>query len=71
VRLGQIERRRHDYVRRGTTSLFAALDIATAHVIGRCYQRQRAVEFRKFLSRFGIRSGRNDRQDRRREISFR
>jgi hypothetical protein len=30
--------------------LFATLDIATGHVIGRCNQRQRAVEFRKFLS---------------------
>ena len=40
----------HDYERHGTTSLFAALDIATGHVIGRCYQRHRAVEFRKFLT---------------------
>src|SRR5262249_37574231 len=40
----------HDYQRNGTTSLFAALDIATGNVIGRCYQRHRAVEFRKFLS---------------------
>ena len=50
MRPGQVERRSHDYERHGTTSLFAALDIATGHVIGRCYQRHRAVEFRKFLA---------------------
>jgi len=50
MRPGQIERRSHDYQRHGTTSLFAALDIATGRVIGRCYQRHRAVEFRKFLA---------------------
>ena len=43
MRPGQIERRSHDYQRHGTTSLFAALDIATGRVIGRCYQRHRAV----------------------------
>ncbi len=50
MRPGQVERRSHDYQRHGTTSLFAALDIATGRVIGRCYQRHRAVEFRKFLA---------------------
>ena len=40
----------HDYERHGTTSLFAALDIAIGRVIGRCYQRHRAVEFRNFLA---------------------
>jgi transposase len=49
MRPGQAERRSHDYQRHGITSLFAALDIATGRVIGRCYQRHRAVEFRKFL----------------------
>jgi len=49
MRLGQIERRTHDYVRHGTTTLFAALDYETGKVIGRMYQRHRAVEFRKFL----------------------
>ncbi len=33
-----------------TISLFAALNIATGHVIGRCYQRHRAVDFRKFMA---------------------
>ena len=49
LRPGQVERQTHDYKRHGTTSLFAALDIATGHVIGRCYPRHRATEFRKFL----------------------
>ncbi|MGA8364193.1 MAG: IS630 family transposase [Solirubrobacteraceae bacterium] len=49
MRPGQPARRSHDYKRHGTTSLFAALDIATGHVIGKCYSRHRASEFRKFL----------------------
>jgi transposase len=49
MRPGQPARRSHDYIRHGTTSLFAALDIATGHVIGKCYPRHRATEFRKFL----------------------
>jgi len=49
MRPGQAERRTHDYKRHGTTSLFAALDIATGAVIGKCYARHRAKEFRKFL----------------------
>jgi transposase len=49
MRPGQSERRTHDYVRHGTTSLFAALDVKTGTVIGRCHRRHRAVEFRKFL----------------------
>src|SRR5213076_1488560 len=36
---GQVERRTHDYVRHGTTSLFAALDVATGKVIGTCSRR--------------------------------
>ncbi len=50
MRPGQPERRTHDYVRHGTTSLFAALDIATGDVIGECHRRHRALEFRKFLT---------------------
>lgn len=49
MRPGQPERRSHDYVRHGTTSLFAALDVKTGNVIGECRPRHRAVEFRKFL----------------------
>ncbi|MER7540820.1 IS630 family transposase, partial [Streptomyces sp. NPDC097704] len=39
----------HDYVRAGTTTLFAALDTATGKVIGSLHRRHRAVEFKKFL----------------------
>ena len=46
---GVPERRTHSYVRHGTTSLFAALDIASGFVIGKCYKRHRAVEFLDFL----------------------
>jgi len=48
MRPGQPERRSHD-TRHGTTSLFAALDIATGKVIGKCYPRHRAEEFRQCL----------------------
>ena len=36
LRSGQLTQRSHDYTRHGTTSLFAALDIAIRHVIGTC-----------------------------------
>jgi len=49
MRPGQAARRSHDYKRHGTTSLFAALDIATGQVIGKCFPRHRAAEFRRFL----------------------
>ena len=49
LRPGQAERRTHDYVRYGTTTLFAALDVQTGKVIGECHPRHRAVEFRRFL----------------------
>ena len=49
MRPGQPERRTHDYARHGTTSLFAALDVASGQVIGECHRRHRAIEFRKFL----------------------
>ena len=49
MRPGQVERRTHDYTRHGTTSLFAALDVATGRVVGKCYPRHRATEFRRFL----------------------
>ena len=41
----------HDYKRHRTTTLFAALNVATGAVIGRCFSRHRATEFRKFLDR--------------------
>jgi transposase len=49
LRPGQAERRTHDYVRHGTTTLFAALDVKTGLVIGECHARHRALEFRRFL----------------------
>ena len=48
---GMPERRTHDYVRNGTSSLFAALDVATGRVIGSVHRRHRAVEFKKFLTK--------------------
>jgi transposase len=49
MRPGQAERRASGYVRHGTCSLCAALDVAAGKVIGRCYRRHRAEEFRDFL----------------------
>src|SRR5215212_1131372 len=49
MRPGQPERRTHDYLRHGTTDLFAALDAKTGTVIGACHRRHRAQEFRTFL----------------------
>jgi transposase len=46
---GQPERHTHDYARHGTTSLFAALNVATGEVIGKCQSRHRQREFVKFL----------------------
>ena len=47
IRLGRVAQRTHDYKRHGTTSLFAALDIATGRVIGKCFPWHRATEFRR------------------------
>jgi transposase len=46
---GMPERRSHDYVRHGTSSLFAAFNIADGTVISALHRQHRAVEFRKFL----------------------
>jgi transposase len=46
---GHAEQRTHDYVRHGTTTLFAALEIATGKVTGVCKQRHRHQEFLAFL----------------------
>jgi transposase len=48
---GTPERRTHDYLRHGVTSLFAALEIATGQVIGALHRRHRSTEFRKFLAK--------------------
>jgi len=49
VRPGLAARRTHDYVRHGTTTLFAALEVATGKVTDACYQRHRHQEFLAFL----------------------
>ncbi len=51
LRPGQIERRTHDYVRHGTATLFAALDIQTGRVIGHVARRHRHQEFLAFLKK--------------------
>ena len=48
---GMPERRTHDYLRHGITSLFAAFSIADGTVISELHRRHRATEFRKFLVR--------------------
>lgn len=48
---GMPERRTHDYVRHGITTLFAALDVATGTVIGSIHRRHRAAEFKQFLAK--------------------
>jgi transposase len=49
LRMGECEKRTHDYDRHGTLSLFAALDVATGKVLGKCHQRHRSREFVGFL----------------------
>lgn len=49
MRLTTNERMSERYIRYGTTTLFAALDVATGRVIGKCFRRHRAKEFIKFL----------------------
>ena len=48
---GMPERRTHDYVRHGVTSLFAAFNIADGTVISSIHRRHRAIEFKKFLAK--------------------
>ena len=49
--LGYVEGVTHDYERHGTTTLFAALDIATGRVLSQCKQRHRPQEYLGFLKR--------------------
>src|SRR5699024_140820 len=46
---GHAEQRTHDYIRHGTTTLFAALEVATGQVTGQCKDRHRHQEFLSFL----------------------
>jgi transposase len=49
MRPGLPEKATHDYIRHGTTSLFAALEVATGKVVDACYQRHTHAEFLDFL----------------------
>ena len=46
---GRAGTRTHDYKRHGTTTLFAAMNMATGHVLNHCFQRHRAQEFLAFM----------------------
>ena len=48
---GVPEKATHDYIRNGTTTLFAALEVATGKVVDTCLPRHRHQEFLRFLSR--------------------
>jgi transposase len=50
VDFGRTEKRTHDYKRHGTTNLFAALEVLTGKVIGRCFDRKRTTEFLTFMN---------------------
>lgn len=50
MQLGSPERQTHDYIRHGTTSLFAALEVASGKVTAQCHGRHRHQEFLKFLN---------------------
>ena len=51
LRPGLPERQTHDYERHGTTTLFAALDVAAGKIIGQCQPRHRHQEFLRFLAK--------------------
>jgi len=51
LKKGRCETMTHDYKRNGTTTLFAAIEVAQGKVIGQCYARHRHQEFLKFLKR--------------------
>jgi transposase len=51
IRPGLPEKATHDYVRHGTTTLFAALEVATGKVTDACYPRHRHEEFLRFLKK--------------------
>jgi len=57
IDFAKTEKRTHDYVRHGTTNLFAALDTTTGEVLGECYPRRRTKEFLAFLDKVVARFG--------------
>lgn len=50
LRPGQVERHTHDYARHGTTTLFAALNVASGEVLKRCQKQHRHQEYLRFLA---------------------
>lgn len=50
IDFAKTEKRTHDYVRHGTTNLFAALNTGTGEVIGECHSRRRGKEFLAFMN---------------------
>lgn len=51
ISFGKTEKRTHDYVRHGTTNLFAAIEVLTGKVTGQTFKRKRAKEFLRFMDR--------------------
>jgi len=51
IAFDKTEKRTHDYVRHGTTNLFAALDVLTGKVVGQTFRRKRTKEFLRFMDR--------------------
>jgi adenine deaminase len=51
VDFGLAEKHTHDYVRHGTTNLFAALQVATGQVVAGCYPRRSGAEFLAFIKK--------------------
>ena len=51
IDFGKTEKRTHDYVRHGTTNLFAALEVHSGQVHADCFPRRRTVEFLAFMNR--------------------
>ncbi len=51
ISFGKTEKRTHDYVRHGTTNLFAALDTATGKVVAECRPRRKTKDFLAFMER--------------------
>jgi len=49
IRPGLPQKATHDYIRHGTTTLFAALEVATGRVVDACFDRHRHQEFLRFL----------------------
>lgn len=54
LKKGRCGTRTHDYKRNGTTTLFAALELAQGKVIGQCFARHRHQEFLRFLKRLDV-----------------